>query len=158
MKRQPKRSKQRKQQLQLWTLPKAQAACAYIRSVIASLREHLIDTQTWKRQLQRLNERPGRPDRATLISQHETEHQLHLAEERLEQTCDELDAINIYVLDPLHGLALLPFVHDDQLAWYIFDLFDPKTLRFWRYQEDPQETRRPIASLPHGLGEPSRKG
>jgi len=83
---------------------------------------------------------------------------LHLAEERLEQTCDELDAINIYVLDPLHGLALLPFVHDDQLAWYIFDLFDPKTLRFWRYQEDPQETRRPIASLPHGLGEPSRKG
>jgi hypothetical protein len=157
MKRQPKRSKQRRQQLQLWSLPRAQAACPYIRSVVASLREHLLEAQAWKRRLQRLTERPGRPDRDTLIAQQETQHQLHQAEGRLEQTCDELDALNIYVLDPLHGLALLPFVHDDQLAWYIFDLFDATPLRFWRFQEDSHETRRPIASLPQGRGEPTRR-
>src|SRR5439155_1080830 len=134
------------QPIQLWTFPKAQAACPYIRSVLASLREHLLEAQGLKVRLKRLTDRPGRPDRATLVAQHELQKQLHLAEGRLEQTCEELDAINIYALEPLQGLALLPFVHDDQLAWYIFDLFDPKPLRFWRFQEDSHETRRPIAT------------
>jgi len=38
----------------------------------------------------------------------------------------------------------VPFVHDGELAWYIFDLFDGNHFRFWRYQSDPEETRRPI--------------
>ncbi len=53
-------------------------------------------------------------------------------------------------LDPVHGQALVPFVHEEQLAWYVFDLFDPQPLRFWRFQSDPDETRRPLTQRQHG--------
>src|ERR1700722_409040 len=157
MKRQPKRSKRRREQLQLWTYAQAQAACPYIRSVVTSLREQVLEVQSAQRRLQQLNNRPGRANRATLIETPEAQQHVHRIESQVEQTNEELDAINIFALNPLQGQVLLPFVHEDQLAWYIFDLFDPKPLRFWRFQEDSLDTRRPIASLPPGVSETSRR-
>ena len=49
-------------------------------------------------------------------------------------------------LDAVQGMALVPFVHDDQAAWYVFDLFDSQPIRSWCYQSDPEETRRPLTS------------
>ena len=43
--------------------------------------------------------------------------------------------------------AVIPQVQDEQLAWYIFDLFDPHYFRSWRYQSDPEETRRKLTAL-----------
>ncbi len=151
MKRQPKRSKRRREQVQLWTYAQAQAACPYIRSVVSSLREQVLELQTAQRRLDQLNNRPGRPDRAILIETQEAQHQLHRVEAHVEQITEELDAINIFALNPLQGQVLLPFVHEEQLAWYIFDLFDPKPLRFWRFQEDSLDTRRPITSQQPGV-------
>jgi Uncharacterized conserved protein (DUF2203) len=148
MKRQPKRSRRRREEMQLWIYTQAQAACPYIRAVVTSLRDQVLEMQASQRNLEQLNNRPGRPDRATLIEMQEAQHEVQRIETQIEQTTEELDAINIFALNPLQGQVLLPFVHEDQLAWYIFDLFDPKPLRFWRFQEDSLETRRPIASLP----------
>jgi hypothetical protein len=50
----------------------------------------------------------------------------------------------------------VPFVHDEQLAWYIFDLFDAPAFRFWRFQSDPEDTRRPITSKQKAVPEASR--
>ena len=63
-----------------------------------------------------------------------------------------LQAIDVYCLDPIQGLALIPFVHDKQLAWFVYDLFDAEPLRFWRYHEDSFETRRPLAELEVAFG------
>jgi hypothetical protein len=144
-------------QQQLWTFAHAQTACPYIRSVVSSLREQFLAMQTASRRLAQLEARPGRPTREDLIARHELKHELHQAESQLDEATAELDALNIFVLDPIQGQFLLPFVHNDQLAWYIFDLFDAKPLRFWRFQDDSLETRRPIATLQQGIGGASGK-
>ena len=60
---------------------------------------------------------------------------------------NELGRLDVYCIDALAGVAFIPFVHEDQLAWYVFDLFSETMLDAWRYHEDPLETRRPIAEV-----------
>jgi hypothetical protein len=62
----------------------------------------------------------------------------------------ELAVLDVYSHDPVKGHALIPFVHDEQLAWYFFDLFDAEPFRFWRFQSDPDETRRPVTARQRG--------
>ncbi len=157
MKRQPKRTKRRALQQQLWTYARAQGACPYVRSVVASLREHFLAVQSASRRLAQLEQKPGRPDRQTLITQHEIRQELHKAQEQLDDATADLDSLNIFVLHPVQGQVLLPFVHNDQLAWYVFDLFDARPLRFWRFQDDSLDTRRPITSLQKEIGEATGK-
>ena len=59
---------------------------------------------------------------------------------------EELAELDVQPLDPGQGTAPVPFVHDDQLAWYVFDLFDSQPIRSWRYQSDPDETRRKLTA------------
>jgi hypothetical protein len=69
---------------------------------------------------------------------------LKQAEIQLEDTLDDLKAIDVYCLDPAEGLALIPFGKGDELAWYVFDLFAPQGLEAWRFHGDPLEMRRPL--------------
>jgi hypothetical protein len=131
----------------LWTLAEARAAAPYIASVVRSIREHSLEARTHRNLLQTLAEKPGRPNRTALIAHEEATRQLHRSEEQLQEAVNELESLDVYCLDPLQGQALVPFVQDDQLAWYIFDLFDHSFFRSWRYQSDPEETRRKLTSL-----------
>ena len=72
------------------------------------------------------------------------------AEDRLQDALEELHTLDIYCLDPVQGLALIPFALGDELAWFIYDLFDPKSLNFWRYHRDPVEMRRPVSGAEKG--------
>jgi hypothetical protein len=155
MKRNPKSAKPRAEAIQVWTLTQAQAAVPYITSIVRSLREYALDMQRYKLTLEKLNQLSGRPKRDTLIAEQETKQTLTHAEHDFQAAADELQALDIYALDPIRGLALVPFVHDEQLAWYIFDVFDANPFRAWRFQSDPEETRRPITSKQHGLVEPT---
>jgi len=145
MKRQPKRSRRRREQnLQLWTLDRAKAAAPLIRSILTSLRETILEAQAAHSTLRKLALKSGRPTRSDLIQTEEARQSLHRAEKQIEECNKELDDLNIFSLNPMQGQLLIPFVHEEQLAWYIFDLFDSSPLRFWRLQEDSLETRRPI--------------
>jgi hypothetical protein len=146
VKRNPRRTRRSRQSLRLWTLSEARAAAPYIASVARSIREHTLEAAAHRRRLQALAEKPGRPGRADLIGQAEDRRLLDRAEEQLQHAIDELEALDVYCLDPAAGTAVVPFVQDDQLAWYIFDLFDPNYFRSWRYQSDPEETRRKLLS------------
>ena len=155
MKRNPRRARRNQHTLRVWTFAEAQAAAPYLASVVRSLREHGLEALAQHRTAQRLAERPGRPDRAALIAQEEAAAEARRAEDRFRSAAEELKALDVYSLDPLQGQALVPFIHDGQLAWYIFDLFDEQPFRFWRYQSDPDETRRPLTSRQKGLSETS---
>ena len=73
-------------------------------------------------------------------------HEAGEADERFHDALDELHTLDVYCLDPVAGLALIPFAVEKRLAWYVFDLFDEEDpLRFWRYHQDPLEKRWPIA-------------
>jgi hypothetical protein len=142
--------KQRDQQaeststLHLWTFEAAQKAVPYLRAVVRSLREHWLQMQSVRRQIERLDSRPGRPDRQTLIRRAVAVRELDQADLELAETFDELKAIDVYCFDPVQGLALIPFGKRDELAWYVFDLFAPQGLEAWRYHGDSLEKRRPL--------------
>jgi hypothetical protein len=145
--RNQKGARKRRQQLRTWTYQEAQAAAPYITSIMRSLREHYLEAQSQHRQARLIGERPGRLDRTARIVQEEATRAAAQAEDRFQHALDELQTLDVYCLDPLQGLALIPFVHDEQLAWFVFDLFDAESLRFWRDHEDPLEKRRPVSDL-----------
>ena len=126
----------------LWTFEEAQAATPYISSVARSLREHYLQVLAKRRELQLLAGRHGRPERKALIQQQEARRDLHKAEQDYQNTLEELSELNVRALAPGQGTAVVPFVQDDQPAWYVFDLFDSQPIRSWRYQSDPDETRQ----------------
>jgi hypothetical protein len=130
--------------LHLWTYEAALRAVPYLRAVLRSLREHWLHTQSVRRQIQRLDSRPGRPDRQTLVRRAVAVKELEQVDAELEETFDELKAIDVFCLDPAQGLALIPFGKGDEPAWYVFDLFAPQGLEAWRFHGDPPETRRPL--------------
>jgi hypothetical protein len=70
--------------------------------------------------------------------------ELDQADNKVEETFDELTAIDVYCLEPAQGLALIPFGKGDKLAWFVFDLFSPQGLEAWRFHSDPLEMRRPL--------------
>ncbi len=147
MKRNQKGAKRQRRQIRVWTLEQARTALPYLSSVLRSLREHRLEAVTQHRNAERLARRPGRPDRDSLIAHAESVRSADQADERFREALAELEALDIYLLDPLAGQALIPFVHEENLAWYVYDAFDPEPLRYWRYHSDPLDTRRPIADI-----------
>ena len=128
----------------LWTLEATLRAVPYLRAVVRSLREHWLHLQSARRQIERLDSRPGRRDSQTLIRRAAAVKELDQADSKLEETFDELKAIDVSCLDPAQGLALIPFGKGDELAWYVFELFSPQGLEAWRLHGDPLEMRRPL--------------
>jgi hypothetical protein len=131
--------------IRVWTYSEALGALPYIASVLRSLREHRLEANRQGLIARRLSERPGRPDRVTLLNQEHAAKEARREEEKFREAQEELQRLDVYCLDPVQGVALIPFVHDDQLAWFIYDLHDQKPLQFWRYQGDALQERRPIA-------------
>ncbi len=150
MKRNSKGAKQKRRTIQVWTLAQAKSAAPYLSSVVRSLREYTTEALASRRRLRHMEERPGRPGRDLLIAKHDAEADARRSEENASDAADELLALDVQPLEPVHGQALVPFVHEEQLAWYVFDLFDPQPFRFWRFQSDPDDTRRPVTPRQHG--------
>jgi len=153
MKRNHKRERRDQRVIRTWTYAQAMAALPYVASVMRSVRERRLEAVRLQLQGRRLARAPGRADRSKIIAQEEAAHAVRLAEDRFQEAIEELEPLDIYCLHPIHGEALVPFVHDEQLAWFVFDLFEPDHLRFWRYHSDALETRRPIAEALAGPGQ-----
>jgi hypothetical protein len=126
----------------LWTHAKAQRAVPYLRLVLKSVRDHWLALQQARRELQRIDGRPGRPDRETLVLRGAIEREARSAEEQVDEALNELLALGVYPLNAAMGLALIPFRQGDDLAWLIFDSFEPQGLMAWRFDTDPSATRR----------------
>jgi hypothetical protein len=117
---------------------------------MSSLREHWLATQGHDRRARQLASLPGRPDRNRLLAEQAETDAARTAKERFEAAAEELHELDIFCTDPIRGEAVIPFVHDDQLAWFIFDLFAPDDIHTWRFHTDPIDTRRPIAEALEG--------
>jgi uncharacterized protein DUF2203 len=151
-----KGSKSRQTTIRAWTYDQARNALPYVGSVMGSLREHWIDAQHFNRHFRRLASQVGRPDRKRLLAQEELNRQAREALEAFHEAQEELNELDVFCTDPVRGEAVIPFAHDKDLAWFIYDRFDPEPLRFWRLHSDPLDTRRPIAELPAPPAEESR--
>ena len=132
--------------LRLWTHARALAALPYVAPVLRSLREHWLEMRTHRQRARRLTARRGRPDTAALIAQQEAQQEASRAGAAYAEALRELQTLEITCVDPVRGEALFPITHKKKLAWLLYDLFDDQPLRYWRYQDDPAETRRPVAA------------
>jgi hypothetical protein len=155
MNRNRKKAKGNRMRLRVYTHAEALGVLPYLASVLRSLREHRLEANRQQLTARRLAERPGRPDRDTILAQQHAGAEAQRAEERFNEAQQEMHCLDVYDLDAVGGLALIPFVHDNQLAWFIYDLYDNQPLRFWRYQSDPLETRRLVTDALKGRGENS---
>jgi hypothetical protein len=142
-----KRSKKRRKILRLWSHAEAMAALPYISSIVRSLREDRLEAVQLHQTAQRLADKPGRPNRHEIVAHQETVAAAAQADQRFEDDLEELQTLDIYCLDPLRGEVVIPFAYENQLSWYVYDLFDEHPLQYWRFHSDPFETRRPLAEM-----------
>jgi hypothetical protein len=144
MKSNRKRARRRENALRVWSYDQACQALPYVTSVMTSVREHWIEAHTHDRRARELAALPGRPDRKRILAETDEADQAREARGQFEEAADELHGLDIFCIDPLRGEGVIPFVHKEQLAWFLYDLFAPDTLRYWRYHNDPLDSRRPI--------------
>lgn len=147
MKRRRERSR-RVNTLRLWDWSEATRAVPYLHSVIGSLREHWLEVTNAERRLDRLDQQKGLPNRQQLMDRHGIDDELARARSKFDDALAELNGIDVFLLDAVQGLALIPFRKEDDLAWYVFDHFAPRGLTGWRYHHDPIEECRPLNTLP----------
>lgn len=150
MKPNHKRTAAPERTLNLWTHEQARNALPYIHSVMQSIRERYLNAVQEDVKARKLAAKPGRPGRAAILEQEAATKEARLANERLQDTLQEFFAIDVYCLDPVNGLALIPFMQENQLAWFVYDMFDEQPLRAWRYHSDSLETRRPLVQISEG--------
>lgn len=147
MKRHPDETREEAREVRFWTHEEARKAVPYIRSVLSSVREHGLEMQAQDGRARQLASQPGRPDRRSLIVQGETARRRDEARGQYLDAIDELEEIDVFCLDPIHGEAVIPFLHGEQPAWFIFDLFADEPLTQWRYHSDSVETYRPMQEM-----------
>jgi hypothetical protein len=145
------KTKKREKTIRVWTLNQATAAVPYISSVVRSLREHWQEAAIKRQLVARLDKQPGRPNREQLIARQEAEKDASDAECRFNDAQAELAALDIFCLEPNRGQALVPFAYENELAWFVFDLFDSQAFRYWRFHTDPLDTRRTLNEM---IGKP----
>ena len=146
MKRNRKRKRNDMRLIRLWTYPQAHKALPYLHSITGSLREHWLEAQDKRMEVNRLHREPGRADRNRLLAEELATEEKSKAEERFAEDLQELLGMDVFLLDPVQGVAFIPFQKDTELAWFVYDHFG-NDLKSWRFHQDPLETRRPIQEV-----------
>ena len=149
-KKRRKNTKERYEVVRLWSYDQAKTAMPYLKTIAGSLREHWLDAQGKGLELKRLNDKPGRADRAQILKLEHLEKDRQSADTKFQESLEELLAMHVFPIDVNQGLALIPFREKEELAWYVFDLFDPEGMKSWRFHNDPLDTRRPLTEIVGG--------
>jgi hypothetical protein len=141
--------------LHFWTYPEAVKAIPYLRAVVGSLRDHWLQLRETKLRQDRLQGEPGRPSRETLLLREELLGDAERAGHHCDEDLNDLMVLDVYSLDPSAGIALIPFAHQGQLAWFVFDLFASQAIESWQLLGDAPEARRSLVSVaPASPGSP----
>lgn len=109
--------------LNLWTLDKARKACPFIASVMVSLREHRLEALQQRRQAERLQARPGPLDPLARSAYCTAIRRAEEGEQRFKAAAGELNALDIFCVDAIAGLAVMPAGPEDQITWLLYDHF-----------------------------------
>jgi len=131
--------------MRLWKYPEAIKARPYLQRVLGSLREDWLELQQNQLQEERLAQKKA--DRTTLIGIDDARKESHRVSERFRDSLRELRKIDVFLLDPVQGIAFIPFQREEELAWMVYDRFDENGLIAWRLHSDPIEQRRPIDEI-----------
>jgi len=149
MKPRRERSK-RMRALRLWDWNEVAKAVPYLRSVIGSLREHWIDVLNAQRKIDKADSSKQPAKTQQMIEQQANQDDRQRAQTKFDDALGELNHLDVFLLDPVRGTALIPFRKGDELAWYVFDHFTPSGVLGWRLHNDPMEVCRPLETAEVG--------
>src|SRR5256885_432935 len=71
----------------------------------------------------RLQHAPGRVNRGKILAEELANEEKSHAEERFAEDLQELMGMDVFLLDPVRGVAFIPFQKDTELAWFVYDHF-----------------------------------
>lgn len=134
--------------LHLWSLAEVEKAVPYLRSVVASLREHWLEVLNTERRGELAAKDPKSQKKTGLLAKAYLQDDRRRAQQRFDDTLEELNKLDVFLLDAVQGVALIPFRKEDDLAWFVFDQFTARGLVGWRNHSDPIEECRPLDLLP----------
>jgi len=146
--RRPRNSRRKSKRLRvirLWNLPDAVRAVPYLSRVLGSVREHWLTMQRHRLNIDRLGQRKA--DRQTLIHLQDAQRDSNRASENFRDSLRELRKIDVFLLDPVQGIAFIPFQREEELAWMIYDRFDERGVIGWRWHKDALDMCRPLGEL-----------
>lgn len=144
MKPRRERSKKRMRVMSLWSGNDVLKAVPYLHSIVGSLREHWLDVLNVQQKIDKAAVQKGLPNRQQLIEEKTRQEDHSYARAKFEDALEELNKIDVFLLDPVRGLAMIPFRKEDDLAWYVFDHFASRGVIGWRLHNDPIEKCRPL--------------
>ena len=127
--------------IRIWTYAHARAALPYVASILRSLREHRLDGLRHHLTAKRLADQPGRPRRDALIAQEEAVGEADRADAEYQRALAELESLGIHCLDPVACRAIVTVSQAGRRVGYLYDLFDPQTLRFCWAEQEPGRSR-----------------
>ena len=133
--------------LRLWSWDEVIKAAPYLRSVIGSVREHWLEVLAAQRRLDQSTQQKSPLKREQIIEHEARSDERQQAQEKFDDALEELNGVEVFLLDPVQGLTLIPFRKGDDLAWYFFDHFSSDGVIGWRYHHDPIEECRPLSLL-----------
>jgi hypothetical protein len=146
MKRRHKKRAKNARVIRLWSLQEVGKAVPYLHSVIGSIRENWLDVQSLKREAVLVEKRiPAGTKRLVALSR--AKDDIDKAENRFAEAIEELSRVDVFLLDPVRGMAFIAFRQGEELAWFIFDQFEEKGLIGWRLHSDALEMCRPLNLL-----------
>jgi hypothetical protein len=141
----PRRARSKRMHvMRLWLWSEVVGAIPYLRSIIGSVRDHWLALAFARRELDRIERLPGRATRSRMIDVQRLQHDREQAQAKFEDAMQELADLDVGLLDPVRGLAHIAFRKQDDLAWYVFDVFAKQGIIGWRYHSDPIELCRPL--------------
>src|SRR6185312_7372980 len=103
---------------------------------------------TVQRHIDRAASKHGLPKRQDIIATQAHQEERNRAQAKFDDALGELNQIDVFLLDAVRGLALIPFRKEDDLAWYVFDHFTPRGIIGWRFHNDPMDECRPLENVP----------
>ncbi len=115
--------------------------------MIGSLREHWLNVLTAQRKLDRAAKQVNPDKTGRLFVKEDLQDERRREQAKFDDALEELNRIDVYLLDAVKGLAMIPFRKEDDLAWFVFDQFAVRGLIGWRYHHDPIEECRPLSLL-----------
>lgn len=152
----PRRERSKRMRvMHLWTWSEVAKAVPYLHSIIGSLREHWIDVLNVQRNIDKAAAQHGPAKRQHIIDMQAHQDDRHRAQTKFDDALEELNQMEVFLLDPVRGLALIPFRKGDDLAWYVFDHFTPRGVIGWRFHNDPIDECRPLENSAEPINVPA---
>jgi len=81
--------------------------------------------------------------RRQIIEKEKRQHERQRAQDQFDDALEELIGVDVFLTDPVRGLAVVPFRKGDDVAWYVYDQFAKRGLVGWRMPTTPMTAVAP---------------